>query len=352
MSLPKAMKYKKDYSTSRLQRLTCLMQSDDQYSVQDAVNVLAGGLWFETLRDHLHQTTAYAVGKQVQPNTYHPRVNGRWPQHHNLWAKYACGVHLPGADTVLAGHQVAPRSGDILTSAVWKILNTSLPIGDSGDELLRRLHFGVQQAVFKPSLTYGHYARRSAPNLPLKLLECQADLDAVAATVVLLREAHAVGNRRRAFEIGRSLHATLLMVTTYMPLCDIASEFIEFCISKIFPLATDDEVAFDLDQAEFFSQMRCFSRELVRLEDQGRIKNGDSGSQRRRVLSFEFGFDLYFGLGPRWKLVKAPENSTAEARKFVGSMKIARNWGLASLQRGRIQRLIPDEVATQMASIR
>ncbi|MEO6856896.1 MAG: hypothetical protein ABI410_02315, partial [Rhodoferax sp.] len=83
----------------------------------------------------------------------------------DLWNK----AHLPGPDTVLAGHQVAPKSGDILTSAVWKILNTSLPIGDSGDELLRRLHFGVQRAIFEPrSLTYGRYVRlrRSAPNLP------------------------------------------------------------------------------------------------------------------------------------------------------------------------------------------
>ncbi|RDS82304.1 hypothetical protein DWU98_09785 [Dyella monticola] len=211
------------------------MESESPHAVHDAIDVLAGSLWFETLRHDLQQTTAYGVGKRVQPHTYQSRVQGRWPQHHNLWAKYARALHLPGADTVMAANQVVPKSGDILTGAVWTVLDTSKPMGDSGDELLRGLHHGVQRAVFKPGpLEYGHYVRRSALNLPLKLLESRPDLDAVAATVVLLREAYERGNRSRAFDIGRSLHATLLMVASCMPLCDIATELMAFLSGRYF----------------------------------------------------------------------------------------------------------------------
>jgi len=350
MKSHKALKYRKNYSPSRLQRLASLRQSEGPRAVRHAIDLLAASLWFETLCSHLQQTTAYAVGKRVQPHTYQPRIQGRWPQHHNLWAKYAQGLHLPGADTVMAGNQVVPKSGEVLTGTIWKILDTSKPIGESGDELLRGLHLGVQRAVFKPGpLTYGHYVRRSAPNLPLKLLESHPDLDAVAASVLLLREAYESRNCSRAFEIGRSLHATLLMAASCMPLCDIATELMEFFIWQIFPLAADHEVAFDLDAAEFYAQTRCFNRALLSLEDQGRIKAVNFGSDWRKVLSFEFGFDLFYGLGPRWRLVNAPEASSSESRYLVETTRIRRDWALASLLNGRVQKLIPDDIVAQTA---
>lgn len=346
------LKCLKDYSHLRLQTLARLVQSGDAHAVRDALDLLAGSLWFETLRCDLQQITAYGVGKRVQPHTYRPRVEGRWPQHNNLWAKYARGLHLPGADTVIDGNRVVPESGEILTGTVWKVLDTSRPIGDGGDELLRGLSPGVQQSVFKPGpLAYGRYVRRSAPNLPLKLLESRHDLDAIAATVVLLREAYESENRQRAFQIGRSLHATLLMAASCLPLCYIAAELIEFFIWQIFPLAANDEVEFDLDGAEFCAQIRCFNRALLSLEDLGRIKTVNFGAEWRKVLSFEFGFDLFYGLGPRWKLAKDPEMVSPGSKILVGENRIGRNWALPSLLSGRVQQLIPDEIEAQMALV-
>ena len=353
MPSPNGLKYLKDYSQDRLQKLTCLMQSESSHAVKDAIDVLAGGLWFETLRRELDQTTAYAVGKRVQPHTYRPRLDGRWPQHHNLWVKYARGLHLPGADTVLAGNEAVPESGETLIWPVWKILDTSVPIGGRGNELLRGLRIGVQRAIFEPSsFRYGRYIRRSAPNLPLKLLESHPDLDALAGTVVLLREAYERGNRQRAFDIGRSLHATLLMASACIPLSDVGRELIEFFIWKIFPMASDEEVAFDLDGAEFCMQMRCFNRVLLILEDKGLIEALDYSADWRKIVSLDFGFDLFYGLGPRLKLIKDPASSSAESRRFVGDNRIGRNWALPSLMSGRVQRLIPAEIEAHMASVR
>lgn len=353
MPLPKGLKHLKNYSRERLQKLTCLMQSEHPRAVEDALDVLAGGLWFETLRRRLDQTTAYAVGKRVQPHTYRPRLDGRWPQHHNLWVKYARGLHLPGADTVFAGNEAVPQSGEILTWPVWKILDTSKPIGARGDELLRGLRIGVQRAIFKPSsLLYGRYVRRSAPNLPLKLLESHPDLDAVAGTVVLLREAYERANHQRAFDIGRSLHATLLMASACIPLSEVGRELIEFFIWKIFPMASGEEVAFDLDAAEFCTQTRCFNRMLLIREDLGLIEALNFSSDWRKIVSLDFGFDLFYGLGPRLKLTKDHELSSAKSRQFVGNNRIGRSWALPSLLSGQVQRLIPDEIEARMASVR
>ncbi|RDS82305.1 hypothetical protein DWU98_09790 [Dyella monticola] len=90
---------------------------------------------------------------------------------------------------------------------------------------------------------------------------------------------------------------------------------------------------------------------LLSLEDDGQIKAVNAGSEWRKVLSFKFGLDLFYGLGPRFKLVKDPKLTSAASRQLVGENRIGRHWALPSLQSGRVQRLIPDEIAAQMASI-
>lgn len=324
-------------------------------AARDALNVVIRGLWFECLRLETRQITAYGVGKQIQPQTYKPAAGGRWPQHHNLWAKYAQGIHSPGPETVRAAEQLVPGSGDILIADAWKALDLSHPIGSSGGALLRRLRHGVQAEVFQPRpLRAGHYVRRTTPNLPLHMLECQADLDGLAALVILLREAYEANDHARAFAIGRSLHVALLLATTYTPLLLVASELFEFFVRRVFPLATSEEIAFDLHPAELYEQMRLLSRTILQLEDGGKIRavNGVPMREWRRVLNTDFGFDLYFGLGPRWRLVKPPDQCSEFSRDFVGSMNIGRNWGLSALRSGRPEPLLPSEVAAEMASAR
>jgi len=59
-----------------------------------------------------------------------------------------------------------------------------------------------------------------------------------------------------------------------------------------------------------------------------------------------------YGLGPRLKLTKDPELSSAKSRQFVGNNRIGRSWALPSLLSGQVQRLIPDEIEARMASVR
>ncbi|MFK2932768.1 hypothetical protein [Dyella agri] len=355
MPSAKSLKYPKNYTGQRLFALACFLGSSDPKAVRDALTVLIRGLWFEHLRLETRQVTAYGVGKQIQPQTYKPATEGRWPQHHNLWAKYARGIHSPGPETVRAAEQLVPGSSELLIAVAWKALDLSHPIGSNGDALLRRLRHGVQAAVFQPRpLQAGHYLRRTTPNLPLQMLECQADLDGLAALVILLREAYEAADYGRAFAIGRSMHAALLLATSYTPLLLVASELFEFFVRKIFPLATSEEIAFDLHPAELYEQMRLLNRTILQLEDGGKIRYTRGPPMRvwRKVLNLGFGFDLYFGLGPHWRLIKPPEECSEASRDFVRSMNIGRKWGLSALRSGRPEPLLPSEVAAQMAAAR
>ncbi|MFC7521391.1 hypothetical protein ACFQS6_17545 [Xanthomonas populi] len=145
-------------------------------------------------------------------------------------------------------------SSEILMAAAWDALDISRPVGANADILLKRLGPGIQMAIFdQQALERGRYVRRKATRQVTRRLEGQAGLDSLAALVVLLREAHEAGNQGLAFELGRSLHASLFLATIEGPLWEIAEELFAYFICFIFPLAEDKELAFDLhpkDHAE------------------------------------------------------------------------------------------------------
>lgn len=352
MTTLNSLKSYKNYTDSRINALVRFTDGEEGSGIPAAINVLRGGAWFEILRMRLGQDSAYGVGKRVQPHTYRSRAGKQWPQHHNLWAKYARGVHLPGKKTLEAANALAPCAGAVLASGAWEAFDTSTPLGAGGDDLLRRLRLGVQQAVFDPRrLEAGNYIRRDTPVRPLRMLEGQADLDGVAALVILLREARESGDFARALEIGRSLYAALLTASMSTPLLLIAPELFEYFNRVIFPLASDTEVEFDLEQGEFHEQRLLLIRTFLQLEDAGSIKYERITTRAQRdILSGRYGFDLLFGLGPRWRLTQPPDQVQKENRRFVASMSVARGWGLEVLRSGQRERLLPDEVCRRMAA--
>jgi hypothetical protein len=354
MRSPKDLKIQRDYSAARLQTLLPQLVRETPTGIRAAVNVLRVGTWFEALRWQAGEPSAYGVGKRVQPHTYRPRDGGKWPQHNNLWAKYARGLHLPGPDTVAAAERVAPGSSGILHTAAWEAFDVSAPIRGGGDALLRKLRFGVQRAVYIPRpLALGKVVRRSGSQLSLRMLEDQADLDSLAALVVLLREAHEAGDGDRALEIGKSLHKSLLIVTITSHFAALWAELFEFLKRLIFPMASDGNVAFDLDRDEFGAQRKYLNRVFLQMEDAGRFQYvSHSTRDLRKIVSGDYGLDLLFGLSPRLKLVRSAEHSSIDARRRLAWLQVARDWGLSVLRRGGCERVPPDEVITAMAEAR
>ncbi|CAD0298702.1 hypothetical protein [Xanthomonas hortorum] len=338
----------KDYKLGRVKAVVRLAESNANRSAEKALNVLKVGLWFEGLRARMGRPTAYRLGQVLQPGTY---LKGE--HHHNLWAKYALGKHVPGAETLRTTEAAMAGSSEILMAAAWDALDISRPVGVSADTLLKRLGPGIQMAIFdQQALERGRYVRRKATRQVTRRLEGQAGLDSLAALVVLLREAHEAGNQGRAFELGRSLHASLFLATIEGPLWEIAEELFAYFICFIFPLAEDKELAFDLHPRIMQRQAFCFSRVVLQLEDAGwdGYLPGGHTRQLRRLLTIDFGFDLFFGLGPRFRLTQPVEQSSENARRWVAEQDIAWEWGLRTLHAGRRERLMPDEVRDRIAA--
>ena len=327
-----------------------MFHSEKSNAARKALNVLRAGVWFEELRDRAGQRTAYGLGQRLQPQTYQ-----RGLHHNNLWSKYASGKHLPSTDTIRACEAILPRSSELLNDVAWAALDVGQPLGNGGDALLRQLRPSIQSAIYEVrELDKGRYVRRRAPTQPLQRLEGQAGLHALAATVVLLREAHEAGNRPRAFEIGRSLHRTLLMTVVATKLGSIRLELFEFFIRRIFPIAIDDEVAMDLDREVLAVQSYWLDQVVMQLEDAGLYIDPPNGPTRqlRKMLQINYGFDLFYGLGPRLKLSVPAECASFKAREHVASHNVGWEWGVSVLSSHRRERMIPDHVLDAQDSAR
>lgn len=338
----KPMNRIKFYGDTRLKQLVEHAKAGQPKSARRALDVLRVGLWFEGLRAQLGCATAYGLGQLVQPNTYKKGL-----YHNNLWVKYATGRHLPGSETVRASAMKVPGSEELLASPAWRALDMNESLGKGGDAVLRSLRPSIQSAVFEGrALTKGLYVRRRSLGGLLKVLQGEADLQSLAATVVLLRDAHATGDRSRAFTIGQSLHRTLLMAAVGSPLKFIAIELFEFFVRNIFPMAEERAFAMDLDTGVLHEQAVWLRRTALQQHAAGKPGFSLVGNTRqlRRLLEFDFGFDLMYGLGPRLKLIIPPEEAGSPARDFVARNNVSCDWGRSVLRSGRCERFPPDHV--------
>lgn len=337
------MKCMKFYGDTRLKQLVLHLDAERPNAARKAIDVLRVGLWFEDIRARMDCTTAYSLGLLVQPHTYKKGLH-----HNNLWAKYAGGKHLPSADTRCACEQRIPGSDELLTSPAWISLDVTRPLEKYGDTLLRCLRPAIQSVVFdKRELAKGYYVRRDLITLSLRGLEKQADLQSLAAMVVLLRDADARGDRAKAFIIGQSLYRTLLMAAVGSPLEFISQELFEYFIRIIFPMATEKEFMMDLDRDMLCKQAKWLVRTVKQMHASGRPEFTLNGNTRqlRRLLQLDFGFDLLFGLGPRLKLIVPAEEAKPNVCTHVTGHNALCDWGRSVLSAGKCERIPPGHIS-------
>lgn len=341
------------YANSRTQlmlRYTAVLPMDPA-DAEKAINLLRTGTWYVMLRLHLHASSAYEVGKQLQPDSYNRSCQGG-SYHHNLWVKYAKGEKNPGPRTVKIAADKVPDSQTIFEHPLWHALDMSYPIEKCADTMFRKLHPVVQRAIYAPfELKLHIYKRRATLPRCLTLLENHAGIDALCVAVILLREAHAEGRTKDAFLIGHSLHRILIMVSVMVELSGLGDPFIIYMKSTIFPLATHEEIGFDV-QPEHMAQLSyLFNRTILQLEDLGKIRvvNGGPTHDWRKVITGGFGFDHHFGFQPAYCLCVPTYTASWDTRCRVGKHEYGRKWGFNVLCEFRAEPLMPDEVITQMS---
>jgi hypothetical protein len=235
-----------------------------------AIAVARTGFWYEQLRAATSKRTPYALGKFLQPETYR-RDENNIEFNHNLWPKYAAGVHVPSRALLQRVEVKQPGSLANFHHVLFDVIDPEAPVAKA-QLLFRRMHPDVQRAVFEPRpLKLGYYVRRRSLVKTLRALGGQGHLDSLAATILLLREARASNQEEATLEIGNAIHRALVLAGAMGRGVTVRSELIVLVCSLVLPLVTSFGREFATTVDEIERQSFVLLCTILSLEDASKI---------------------------------------------------------------------------------
>jgi hypothetical protein len=223
--------------------------------------------WYEGLRVALGQKKPYGIEKMVEPEAFRQRSSGF--SHNNKWSRYKVGLHLPQRSVREKGERVCPGSSAVLLHPLWKIasLRPEKCIAEFADEWLRDLGQEIRPWFFRHASVGAQEVRRGISERKLLLLRQRADLDALAALSILLREAAENHRYKLSMAIGDALFRTLLQcsVCAAEPLKVALPKIFEMLVERVFPLACDRHHAICFEGLDIATFCSLFQRAIHQL---------------------------------------------------------------------------------------
>jgi len=342
-----------DWRTRRLHEVLDTLRQDDVDGTFKALRSLRIIVWFERLLTLSGEKTAYAVGKLIQPEVYGKTKNGTIYRH-NLWPKYARGKHLPHKALIERAEQKFPGSSTILDHVIFEALDLSRPISQSTSRLLQRLRFEVQAAVYEEAmLKLDLFVRKNFSFEMIDEISSCAHIDAVAAFVILYREACEVETIAPIFSLGEGLYRNLLVVAVMSLNAPFGKELAAVVGQYVFALGSRGGCRVRLDIKLF--QKQCNALELLI----------DYLYRRKRVSPTaegycEAGHDILLGmLGQSISHLFLPsaeyslpiECVTKEARVCVETTNNLRTWAWQTTMSGRHSNVVPDSIIDELLKL-
>ena len=175
----------------------------------DLVQIAQVMFWYHTIRVALGKSSAYAVEKAVEPEAFSMRTGAG--SCNNKWRGYKRGEHLPQRHSQVLAERVVPGSSALLQHPIWKIgrLPNVVCISDLASGLLGELAPDLQPVFFRFDSTSNQIVRRGVSSRKLNMLRQRADLDALAALSVFLREAAEGRRYKLSMQVADTLYRTL-----------------------------------------------------------------------------------------------------------------------------------------------
>ena len=355
-----------------------------------AVAIARTGFWLDQLALKTRKFTPYALGLHLQPETYRKnKDNDRF--NHNLWAKYAAGEHVPRPELRRAVDAKVPGSLGNFRHVLFDVLASATPTASEAEFLFRRMHPGVQRAIFelKP-LELGYYVRRKSLPTILRALGRQGHLDALAATILLLREAERdradaeraekekaivedaedlktekvtagkAGSARAAkakneediFMLGNAVYRALLLACVHGPGAGVALDLIVLVRSLVLSSVSSFGRALDTDVEDIVEQCRFLNVAILRLEDNNQVGLADADTMKAAAKIFrgDYGFDLAYALKPRLKAAGDPQALRLSSRRDILRSDVLGNWASGVLRSMSCQQMIPRKVLAELSA--
>jgi hypothetical protein len=281
------------------------------------VDVPMTAWWFEGLRIGLNQKRPYGVEKLVEPEVFKKVKSGY--SHTNKWRVYKSGLRLPRASLIEKAEAVLPGSSADFSHPIWKVgrLKEDQSIAGLADEWLHQLNLDLLPLLFRVDQGSGKEIRRGVSNPLLQKLIYRADLDALAALSILLRESAEKHQYKLTMAVGGALYKGLLhaAVRGSEQIRIVLPKIFEMLVERVFPLARNRLYCYSFEGLDIPAFCKLFlaatdaKRELLRLRH-GELKSSDVDSIIFPGIVRPFGF-LHFLIQPR-PIVLSREFSDAE----------------------------------------
>lgn len=210
----------------------------------------------------------------------------------NQWLGYLLGKHVP--KTVLpAVEQARPGLNSCLDAPLWPALTARKLSPSQIGKLLQQL---------APEIRYVALARPGKAGVrEAAMLERRANLDALAAAILLLRSAHTEGRLEGAFEWGRNTWRLMMLLGTELAFAGIARPLAELVEERVMPMATLDGVRYGFPAGSYFKLVGRFAHVVeCATELAGRPSTpAKLRSLSRALLDFKSGRHYFWLFNPR-----------------------------------------------------
>ena len=217
--------------------------------------------WFEGVRIGLKQKRPYGVEKLVEPNVFKKVKIGY--SHNNKWPNYKSGKRVPRASLIEKTEVLLPGSAACFAHPIWRLgrLKAEEKIASVASEWLHELNVGMLPWFFRTNPVSGAEVRRGVSARTLRLLVHRADLDALAAISIILREAAEGRYYKLAIAAGEALHLALLRASAggSEQMQIVLPKISAMLVARVFPFARDRYCyyCFDgLDLSAFYELFR------------------------------------------------------------------------------------------------
>ncbi|EPF77530.1 hypothetical protein GCM10025882_15960 [Acinetobacter gyllenbergii] len=254
---------------------------------RDWIDVIRTTIWYAYIETNFSNPTNYQIEKFFEPEAF--VKDGSYCFHRNKWTKYELGRHTPGIELICKVNQHVEGTARIINHVLWEAIRGRKPLSWLVEIGVNQLSWDVQRIIFKSVNDQKELISVLEIRKNLRRLERLANLDALAALIILLRIADDQNQRKIALSIGQSIYRILLVMCVFLPLANFRYGLAFLIYLYVFPLCQSEMKKFDSnDVEEFFDRSGNLNYILLVAEDENIIDLERKGITRKIYTNFLF----------------------------------------------------------------
>ncbi|MBU0526621.1 MAG: hypothetical protein KKC24_01205 [Gammaproteobacteria bacterium] len=322
--------------------------SEKKSPLRSPIDSMRTRYWYEGLKQRTHLSTAYALEKYFEKESFQRNSNGTIRHYRSKWEGYDNDLNTPKSKTLKRVELLAPGSTREVEHPLWEIMRHVAKKGIELDSYMRKLSVDVQEAVYSSGFSglCAYSKREPITQRMLDKLEKRASLDSVACLICLILEAIQQNRDSSAVKAVNTLHNVLLMVGIELQSRHIALPFLDWVIEHILPLGVLPHLKVSMASSDYV-QASAYLNAMV-YQNKSRRGKSLEWPQRvkimHRLIHGKMGMDVEFAMRPRFELRPDIKDISPEIIEDFESASRFRSWGWKCILEGRSEPFPPAQL--------